>query len=61
MNLLHLTIKTSPKSIDLMQNTSPLFNNPFLSPCNYVIENKDIFNIDFRKLSILSKIWEWCI
>ena len=28
MNPTPLTINTSPKFIDLMQNTSPLFNNP---------------------------------
>ena len=35
-------INTSSKSKDLMQNTSPLFNNSFTSPYNKLTENTDI-------------------
>ena len=33
---------TSTKSKDLIQNTSPLFNNSPTSPCNWVTESTDI-------------------
>ena len=32
-------LNTSSKSIDLMQNTSPLFNNSLTPPYNLVTEN----------------------
>ena len=35
-------INTSTKSIDLMQNTSPLFINPLTSPYNEAAENTNI-------------------
>ena len=35
-------INTSTESIDLMQNTNPLFNNPLTSTYNQVTKNKDI-------------------
>ena len=37
-------INTSSKSKDLMQNTSPLFNNSFTSPYNKFTENTDILH-----------------
>ena len=58
--LLLPTINTSLKSIDLMQNTSPLFNNPLLHP-TIKLRRIMTFKTGFRKLSILSKVWEWRI
>ena len=48
-------INRSTKSVDLTQNTDPLFNNPLTSP---KLPRIQIFKTDFRKLSILSKSWE---
>ena len=36
-------INTSTKSKDLMQNTSPLFNNSPTSPYNYVTDNTELY------------------
>ena len=46
---------------DLMQNTSPFFNNSPTSPYNWLTKNRvQIFKTGFRKLLILWKFWEWC-
>ena len=52
-------LNISSKSIDLMQSTIPLFNNSLTPP--YKLQKIKIFKTDFRELSILSKLWEWCI
>ena len=58
MNLTPPTIKkASPKSIDLMQNTKLLFNNPFHQPIIKLWRIK-IFKTDFRNLTTWSKFWE---
>ena len=56
MNTTPLT-KISPKSIDLMQNTSPFFNKLLPRPTMKLWRIK-ISKSGFRKLSILSKFWE---
>ena len=48
------------KSIDLMQNTSPVFNTPSSHP-TIKLPRMRIFKTGFRKLSILSKFWKWHI
>ena len=42
MNSATQNINTSTKSIDLMQNTNPLFNNLLTSPNILATENTDI-------------------
>ena len=42
MNPTAPTINTSPESIDLMQNTSPLFNNLPHLPYSEATENENI-------------------
>ena len=51
MNPTPLTINTPLKSIDLMQNTSPFFNNPLTHPTIKLPRIK-IFKTGFRKLSV---------
>ena len=46
------TLNASPKFIDLMENNSPIFNNPF-PHCTIKIWRKKIFKTGFRKLLIL--------
>ena len=41
-----------------MQDTSPLFNNPLLHS-TIELRRIKIFKMGFKKLSILSKFWEW--
>ena len=54
------TLPPPVKFIDLIKNTSHLFNNPL--PHHAIkLHRMKIFKIGFRKLSILSKFWEWCI
>ena len=48
---------TSSKSIDLIQNTSPLFNNP-LTYHTRNLQRIKIFKTGFIKLSILPEFWE---
>ena len=50
MNPTPPTINTSPKSIDLMQNTSPVFNNPLLLPIITLRRIKTFKTIDFVKI-----------
>ena len=54
MNPTPPSYNTSPKSIDLIHNTSPIFNNPLPHP-TIKIRRIKIFKTGFRKLSILSK------
>ena len=50
-----LTINTFPKSIDFMQNASPLFNN-LLPHSTIKLRRIKIFKAGFKKLLILSKL-----
>ena len=52
-------INTSTKSKDLMQNTSPSLITYPPHP-TIKLPRKQTFKTGFRKLSILSKFWEWC-
>ena len=53
MNPTPVTVNTSPKSIDLMENTSPLYNNHTAMK----LQRIKMFEKGFRKLFILSKFW----
>ena len=50
-------INTSPKSLYLMEDTSPLCNNPLPHPTTE-LERIKIFKTNFRKPSTLLKFWE---
>ena len=52
--LMNFTITTSPESIDFIQSTRPLFNNPLTHP-TIKLRRIKIFE---TKLSILSKFCE---
>ena len=54
-------LNTSSKSIDSMENTSPLFNNSLTPPYTITLQRIKISKTGFRKLPILSKLWEWRI
>ena len=53
MNPTPVTVNTSPKSIDLMENTSPLYNNHTAMK----LQRIKMFEKGFRKQFILSKFW----
>ena len=56
-----VNINTSSRFIDLMRNTrNTLFNNPLIYR-TIQLPRIQIFKTEFRKLSILSKFWEWRI
>ena len=52
-------INTSTKSEDLKQNTSSLFSITHRPHPTTKLPRIQMFKTDFRKLSILSKFWEW--
>ena len=58
MNPTPPNINTSTKSINVMQKTNPSLITHSLYPAIQLLRIQ-IFKTDFRKLSILSKFWEW--
>ena len=60
MNPTPPNINTSTKSINVMQKTNPSLITRSPYPAIQLLRIQ-IFKTDFRKLSILSKFWEWRI